>query len=423
LWTVQFRETGPFAPATATTAADATGVVRAKHQWDNLQSLSDWVIVACARSTDPGAEPPRMEPMTIVIPGLQAIIAFQCLLFALYLVVGNKLGRLANRINLALLLVLAVHMVFNLFNQHLSVDALPPIAFGFGLMYGPFILLYIRSLTYRDFRWRGRYFVHFAPGLLLALVASQVPTLWVAVATFVSMGSYLYLSYRALARFRGVLRQTQSAQDLIAMNWAKYILLLNAAGLLLNIVSVVMSAKLGSNNLAALAEISLFLVLLVMVNAFIFKGLLQPELFAGITADDEAIARQSAAGVASQELSAERQLQIQQSLLAHMSSRRPYLDPLFSLSALGRQLGETPRYVSQVINAHLGMNFSDFVNGYRIDEAKQRLADVNSPQTVLEILYACGFSTKSNFNRAFKQQVGMTPSEYRKSLGAPPMDP
>jgi AraC-like DNA-binding protein len=361
--------------------------------------------------------------MTVVIPGLQAIIAFQCLLFAVYLVVGNKLGRLANRINLALLLVLAVHMVFNLFNQHLFVDALPPIAFGFGLMYGPFILLYIRSLMYRDFSWRRRYFVHFVPGLLLALTASRIPILWVAAATFLSMASYLYLSYRALARFRQVLRQTQSAQDLIAMNWAKNILLLNAAGLLLNIVSVVMSATLGSSSLAVLAEISLFLILLVMVNAFIFRGLLQPELFAGITADDEAIARQCASGVASHELSAERQQQIKQSLLARMASHRPYLDPLFSLSALGRQLGETPRYVSQVINTQLGMNFSDFVNGYRINEAKQQLADVASSRTVLEILFACGFSTKSNFNRAFKQQVGMTPSEYRKSLEVPGRGP
>ncbi len=357
--------------------------------------------------------------MTIVIPGLQAIVASQCLLFAVYLLVGGKLGRVANRINLALLLVLAVHMVFNLFNQHLFVDAMPPIAFGFGLMYGPFILLYIRSLIYRDFRWQRRYFAHFVPGVLLALAASWVPTVWVAMATFTSMGSYLFLSYRALSRFRRVLQQTQSAQDLIAMNWAQNILLLNAAGLLLNIISVVLSINFASGSLTAVAEISLFLILLIMVNAFIFKGLLQPELFAGITADDEAITVQSATAVAGQELSDERQQQIQQSLLAHMERNKPYLDPLFSLSALGRQLGETPRYVSQVINRRLGTNFSDFVNGYRIEEAKQRLADAATPQTVMEILFACGFSTKSNFNRAFKQQVGMTPSAYRQSLGVP----
>jgi AraC-like DNA-binding protein len=353
--------------------------------------------------------------MTIVIPGLQALIASQCLLFAVYLMAGKKLGRLANRINLALLLVLAMHMVFNLFNQHLFVDALPPYAFGFGLMYGPLILLYIRSLIYRDFAWQRRLFGHFVPGVALALAASQVPPLWVAAATFVSMGSYLFLSYQALTRYGQVLRQTQSAQDLIALNWVKDLLLLTAAGLLLNILSVTLSAARLSDSLAAVAEISLFLILLAMVNAFVFKGLLQPELFAGITADDEAIAQQCTAEGAPQELSAERQQQIRRALLAHMASQRPYLDPLFSLSALGRQLGETPRYVSQVINTQLEMSFSDFINGYRIDEAKRRLTDTAAPQTVLDILLACGFSTKSNFNRAFKQQVGMTPSEYRES--------
>ena len=50
----------------------------------------------------------------------------------------------------------------------------------------------------------------------------------------------------------------------------------------------------------------------------------------------------------------------------------------------------------------------------KFEEAKQRLADPSSERTILDILQDCGFSTKSNFNRAFRQHVGTTPSAYRK---------
>ena len=152
-----------------------------------------------------------------------------------------------------------------------------------------------------------------------------------------------------------------------------------------------------------------------MVNAFIFKGLLQPQLFAGITPEDEAIAAQSNSVSPVTDIDNERQLQIKDALIAHMACNKPYLEPLFSLQSLGRQLGEPPRYVSQVINGHLQLNFSDFVNSYRINEVKRYLQDPTETRTILDIIYACGFSTKSNFNRAFKQLEGMTPSEYRRS--------
>lgn len=374
-------------------------------------------------SIESTSETPKQ--MHIIIPGLQAMIAFQCMLFALYLILDRKLGVTANRINFALLLVLGTHMVFNLFNQHLSVGKLPNLAFGFGMLYGPLIYFYVRALIYKNFIWNTSRWLHFLPGLFLSLISVWIhpSTLLGASLIFTSMGIYLLLSYRSLWRFQRVLLHTQSAPDSIAMKWAGKILLLNAAGLLFNIVSVGRYAILNvgqyaigsSNALGEWAEVSLFLILLTMVNAFIFKGLLQPKLFAGITQEDEAIAAQSISVAPVAEIDSERQLQIKEALLSHMASNKPYLDPLFSLQSLGRQLGEPPRYVSQVINGHLQLNFSDFVNEYRINDVKRHLQDSLENRTILDIVYACGFSTKSNFNRAFKLQEGITPSEYRKS--------
>ncbi len=363
--------------------------------------------------------------MQIIIPGLQAMIAFQCVLFGLYLIFDRKLAVTANRINLALLLVLATHMVFNLFHYQFLPGRLPELTFGFGMFYGPLIFLYVRSLIYKDFVWNASHWAHFLPGIMLGVLPFwiQPSTLFCASLIFSTMGVYLALSYYSLWRFQRVLLHTQSAAESIAMKWASKVLLLNAACLLFNIVSLNRYATINvgqfsigsSHTLGQLAEVSIFLTLLTMVNAFIFKGLQQPKLFAGITPEDEAITEQSISVPPIAEIDSQRQLQIKQALLSHMVLNKPYLEPLFSLQSLGRQLGEPPRYVSQVINGHLQTNFSDFVNSYRINEVKRHLQDPLESRTILDIIYACGFSTKSNFNRAFKLHEGITPSEYRRS--------
>ena len=73
----------------------------------------------------------------------------------------------------------------------------------------------------------------------------------------------------------------------------------------------------------------------------------------------------------------------------------------------------TPREVSELLNQSLGLHFFDFINGHRIDFARDLLL-TNPAQSILDILLASGFNSKSSFNTAFKKQVGMTPSAFRK---------
>jgi AraC-like DNA-binding protein len=74
----------------------------------------------------------------------------------------------------------------------------------------------------------------------------------------------------------------------------------------------------------------------------------------------------------------------------------------------------TPRELSELINIEFGVHFFDFVNGYRVDTAKVMLTD-QPERTVLDVLYAVGFNSKSSFNTAFKKRTHMTPSAFRKS--------
>lgn len=57
------------------------------------------------------------------------------------------------------------------------------------------------------------------------------------------------------------------------------------------------------------------------------------------------------------------------------------------------------------------MTFTDFVNNYRINQAKIFLLKDSS---ITEICFQVGFESLSYFNKLFKQHVGETPSEFRK---------
>ncbi len=79
------------------------------------------------------------------------------------------------------------------------------------------------------------------------------------------------------------------------------------------------------------------------------------------------------------------------------------------------KIGIHPRYLSQIINESLGQNFFDFINHYRIEEAKRMLTQtLDEHITVLEVLYEVGFNSKSAFNTAFKRHTGVTPTEFKK---------
>ncbi|MEJ5177687.1 helix-turn-helix domain-containing protein [Erwinia sp. MYb416] len=83
-----------------------------------------------------------------------------------------------------------------------------------------------------------------------------------------------------------------------------------------------------------------------------------------------------------------------------------------NLARLARKAGIPTRQVSAAVNALYQQSVSQYVNGWRIREAGERLA--GSQQTVIEVMESVGFQTKSNFNREFRRITGKTPSEWRK---------
>ncbi|MCW6508418.1 helix-turn-helix domain-containing protein [Lichenifustis flavocetrariae] len=101
-----------------------------------------------------------------------------------------------------------------------------------------------------------------------------------------------------------------------------------------------------------------------------------------------------------------------------MSEHLLYRDPDLTLERLARRAGIPARRISGAINRVHGRNVSQFINEYRIDDARTRLLATVDPIT--SIMMEAGFGTKSNFHREFQRVTGMTPSAYRRLGGEAP---
>lgn len=102
-------------------------------------------------------------------------------------------------------------------------------------------------------------------------------------------------------------------------------------------------------------------------------------------------------------------------LLQLMEKEKVYLKADLNLKTLAQRLNVHYNYLSQIINEQMRQGFNDFINGYRIEEAKRKLLDpAEDNKTILDIAYDTGFYSKSVFNTAFKKFTGMTPSEFKK---------
>jgi AraC-like DNA-binding protein len=104
-------------------------------------------------------------------------------------------------------------------------------------------------------------------------------------------------------------------------------------------------------------------------------------------------------------------------LVRRMSFERDYLDSEVKLTDLAEGIGTSPQLLSQYLNHVLGLNFFDYINGFRVAEVQRMMADsTNTKLTLLELAFAAGFNSKSTFNASFKKVTGMAPSSWRNKL-------
>ncbi len=102
-------------------------------------------------------------------------------------------------------------------------------------------------------------------------------------------------------------------------------------------------------------------------------------------------------------------------LSATMVTEKIYRDSNLTLPKLADYLNIPAHTLSQLLSQHLNVNFNDYINRFRVEEARGKLLDpAGRKSTNLAIAFEVGFGSKASFNRAFKKVVGKTPSRFAR---------
>ena len=91
--------------------------------------------------------------------------------------------------------------------------------------------------------------------------------------------------------------------------------------------------------------------------------------------------------------------------------REHYMENI-SLDQLAERLEITPEYLSTLFNKEVGINFSIFLKRFRISQAKRLLKGTD--KKIYEIASEVGYSDPKYFNRVFKEEIGISPGDYRQ---------
>ena len=164
----------------------------------------------------------------------------------------------------------------------------------------------------------------------------------------------------------------------------------------------------------AVIELLLFILLLILIRfIFVKRKVYIAQLEAHRAAKEAAEnAKYSRVKMNNRELE-----QLYQRLTAYMETDKPYIDPSLKLSDIASALGCSALKLSQTLNMYAHHNYYDFINSYRLEEFKRRLADkAYSRYTLIALSEQCGFK-KSSFFSTFKKMMGITPAEYLHQIG------
>lgn len=343
----------------------------------------------------------------------------------------KKHNRQANRIFALLILSIAYH----LFDYAMSISGMvfhmPHMIFSsypFLFVIAPLFYLYILSFLSGGLSGSWKIGLHFIPAVLMFLFllpfylqsgaykieyllgvgadgfeTVPVEQFFIMATQVVQLLVYLFLSYR-LVNQRYQFYQMRRANQVRKFRWLRYATIVLLGVVVLYAIILVRLIVVKQYRVETDYVVAVTFSLLLFVAGYV--ALAQPDLFAeGLNGNGRKLLKEDA----SQSVKAK--------LENWMNNEKPYLTEDLKISDVSDALNIPVHHLSEVINQEYQINFFDFVNQYRIEEAKRLLLHPDyQNQKILAIAFDTGFSNKGTFNRVFKKFTGQTPTAYRKQI-------
>ena len=393
---------------------------------------------------------------------------------------AHRSNRAANRLLAALMATFTVYMIEAVYYTT-GVIRMYPAFFGLSYplpwVFGPLVYLYALAASDRARRFEARDALHFLPVMVVVVAALPVylmsgadkialydrlqsgdaPTFIKALdpSKYVSGLAYSAVTVVYLRQHRRRIENNYSTTERVNLRWL--VRLSGAAASIWLLALLLGLARIVPLRIERQGDGVVALAIAALVYAIGYMGMRQPEIFhydrrdagAGASAPHDSRPPDSSQPPGTQRatppastpaelvrpsveranaryerhersgLSDVEARTLRAALLTCMTTERPYRDPDLTLHDLAQRLNTTPHKLSELLNTELSQTFYDFVNRYRVEDVRRRLAASDSQHLkVLALAMDAGFASKSTFNQVFKKQTGHTPSTYRKVIAA-----
>jgi AraC-like DNA-binding protein len=303
---------------------------------------------------------------------------------------------------------------------------------------GPLIFFYIRSCLDPNFSLGRRHRIHFLPaiidvvpqlaalvfitGVLMRwLIPNQEPwgifidtyNTYADIPRWLSLTAYLLLSVKFISTWKNKHGNLKDPFLVAKMKWLQLFVRLFMIFQLIWLVYLIPYSipRYNSWILSTFDWYPIYIPIAILIYWLGIKGYML-----GLTISPVDKSRKGQAGFSQQII----QGALDQ-LIKAMEKDKLYLNPSLAINDLARHGGLSVKLVSLVLNQHMNMSFNEYVNRYRVEEFKKKmLAGASEHLTMSAIAFECGFNSQASFQRIFKQQTGMPPSEFRKSLSETP---
>ena len=302
-------------------------------------------------------------------------------------------------------------------------------------LFGPMLYLYARSYIERDFELNREKLWHFLPSTLVLMIwiifffnsegnkqllyetIQRGNPSWhirvIALLLITHVLIYLFITIRLIRNYRIYTLNSAAYTDESRFKW----LVATVSIMIIPVMTVIFSfIVFGPPNSPGHLPYPAFGASFMIMTIHLLY-LTRPEVFTGFP-DSLKIHSETeteSAKYTSSPLSKEQKGRYHQQLLEYIEKEKPYLNQELTRDQLAEALGLNSKYLSQVINEIQQQNFMDFINAYRIDEAKKKLIHPAwQHYTVLAIAQEVGFKSRSAFYSAFKKATGQTPSAFKK---------
>ncbi len=300
---------------------------------------------------------------------------------------------------------------------------------SFTILFGPLLYFYVKSLLYRDFKFKPVYWLHLFPFLIhfsyllfkfhvfdadtkrellsagTAVIFSPSVSLGLSIALYLYILIYTLTSIRLLYQYKRRLEDHYANLEQVYFNWISLVLygfLMKWLADIWYLYEVYVNGDYQGPGLIVSR-----LILFLLINIMIFKALRQPELFRGI--EEKVNEKKHSLSQVIFDIYREK-------LNQYMSEKKPFLTPAITLETLAKRVDIPPRSLTEVIQRSYQQNFYDFINEFRIRESEKMLSHASSHQkSILDVMVEVGFNSKSSFYAAFKKFAGMTPAQYKKN--------